>query len=137
MFQERVPGGRLRQQGARGELRPAAECGRRRARARVAVDEEPFLKRHLVRCLCPRLAATHANHHQEREAWAFDLHSWRAGCSKNIQVCRYSTNARSHAPFLGHATGNRIEFYMVVEAGGTSWIPDMPTRAALTMSLWP
>src|ERR1700681_1989243 len=47
---------------------------------------------------------------RKREAWAFDLHSWRAGCSKNIQVCRYSTNARSPAPFLGHATGkqNRI-----------------------------
>src|SRR5712671_4886699 len=136
MFQERVPGGRLRQQGARGQLRPAAECGRRRGHTQVAVDEEPFLNRHLFRCLRPRLATTPANHHQEREAWAFDLHSWRAGCSKNIQVCRYSTNVRSLAPFLGHATGNRLEFYRVVEAGETSRIPDMPTRAARAMSLW-
>jgi hypothetical protein len=106
------------------------------ARAQVAVDEEPFLNQHLFRCLRPRLVATHADHHQEREAWAFDLHSWRAGCSKNIQVCRYSTNTGSHAPFLGHATGNGTEFYTIVETGETSWIPDMPTRAALTMSLW-
>jgi hypothetical protein len=67
MLQERVPGGRLRQQGARGRLRAAAECGRRRARAQVAVDEEPFLNQHLLRCLRLRLVTTYANHHQGRE----------------------------------------------------------------------
>jgi hypothetical protein len=85
---------------------------------------------------CDLLLSVAAAGARAGEAWAFDLHSWRAGCSKNIQVCRYSTNAGSHAPFLGHATWNRIEFYRVVEAGETSWIPDMPTGAALTMSLW-
>ena len=38
------PGREESQQGARGQLRPAAECGRRRAQ--VAVDEEPFLNQH-------------------------------------------------------------------------------------------
>jgi len=53
--------------------------------------------------------------------------TWRAGCSKNIQVCRYSTNAGPHAPCPRTCHGEKkAELYRIV-AAKSRLDPDMPT----------